>query len=359
MKTGMKIFFALVFLIIAAGCSKGSESDSPKNENEIRKGREYRIVIVMDTIDDWSSGIRDGFKETMDSILLKYDAKAVYEIYDTELDEKKAAGILETVKVAKPDLICAINYPTVFADLMISSKLTGPEYKIVSENCIPVQSKIINSWEKPGGNITGVGVFVQMNSPIRLMKKLDPKRNKLVFYSWDAVSILNEWFREEITRAAKEENIQLLEFKEVKSQEDTFRFFKKYANKKDTFIIGGISAFVHEDGTDANDKDEVRWFRENMKIPYISYDETAISDGLMAGTSVIWYDIGAQLAEKSELILKGVNPGDIAWDYPRKYNIILNKKRASELKIEIPQEIISAAYRIYTDYNGKFVGQDK
>jgi len=57
--------------------------------------------------------------------------------------------------------------------------------------------------------------------------------------------------------------------------------------------------------------------------------------------------------------LQGENPGDIPWDYPRKYNIILNKKRAEDLGIIIPQEVINASYRIYTDYKGNFIGQRK
>jgi putative ABC transport system substrate-binding protein len=63
------------------------------------------------------------------------------------------------------------------------------------------------------------------------------------------------------------------------------------------------------------------------------------------------------MAEKGVRIINGENPGDIPWDYPRKYNIIVNLQRAKDLGIEIPQEVISAAYRIYTDYEGNFVGQ--
>ena len=102
---------------------------------------------------------------------------------------------------------------------------------------------------------------------------------------------------------------------------------------------------------------EPEYSRENVFIPLISYDEVTVGRGELAGTCVIWYDIGAQLAEKGILILGGTPPGDIPWDYPRKYNILLNLQNAKDLGIVIPQEIINAAYRVYTDYEGNFIGQ--
>jgi putative ABC transport system substrate-binding protein len=91
----------------------------------------------------------------------------------------------------------------------------------------------------------------------------------------------------------------------------------------------------------------------------LGYEDVTIAQGTLAGACVIWYDIGAQLAEKGLRILNGANPGDIPWEYPRKFNIVLNLKRAEELHLTFPQELINAAYRIYTDYDGHFIGQEK
>lgn len=359
----MKNIISLMLIIFSCIACTEKKDVSINNENinnKISNKKEYNIIIVMDTIDDWSSGIRDGFKDTINTYLRNHGVKVNYFVYDTELKPEKAKEIVKKIKLKEPDLICTINYPTVFADEMISKKLIDKKYKIVSENCIPVKSGTIDSWEKPGGNITGVGVFIQKNSPIRLMKKLNPKMKRLAFYSWDKVKILNEWFEQEIKRACKEEGIELIEFRKVPHREATIEFFKEVNNMgSDVFMMGGISAFVNKDGSPANDKQEVEWLKKYGKFPFISYEETTVQYGNIAGTCVVWYDIGVQLAEKGILILNGENPGDISWDYPRKYNIILNKKRAKKLNIDFPQNIISAAYRIYTDYKGNFIGQEK
>jgi putative ABC transport system substrate-binding protein len=351
-------------LLFAVSCGDGDSSQKKTDKKvetaEIRLAKQnYKIFIIMDTTDVWSTGIRDGFKKTMDKLLLEKGARAEYEVFDTEVNPEKTPPIIKAIEEKPPDLLCMINYPDAFADEQITKKFTSSNYKFVSENCIPTESGTIKSWEKPGGNVTGVGVFLQQNSPIRLMKKINPKVKKLAFFSWSAMEKTNEWFEKEITRACTEEGIDLVEFRRGPHVEAEFEFLSEYGKKgSEYFIMIGISAFVHEDGSFADiTKIEGEYIRKNVSIPVMTYDEVSIKIGYLAGTCVIWYDIGIQLAEKGILILGGKNPGDIPWDYPRKYNIILNFQSAKDLRIEIPQEIVNAAYRIYTDYNGKYIGQ--
>jgi hypothetical protein len=194
------------------------------------------------------------------------------------------------------------------------------------------------------------------------MKRINPKLKYLAFYTWDAMSAIDDWFQEEVTRACREEKINLAEFKRIANAEEEFDFLSKYDKLgHDYFVMAGISAFVHKDGTPANlTIEEPDFFSKNIKsLAFVSYDETAIKNFAIGGASVVWYDIGAQIAEKGIMILNGSNPGDIPWDYPRKYNLILNLKYAGERGFTIPQEIINASYRVYTNYTGGYIGQSK
>ena len=322
--------------------------------------REYNIYIVTDTVDDWSTGIMDGFKESLDRFLAGNAARARYTVFDTQLRPETAPGIISAIRSGKPDLICVVNYPSGFADSVITKQLPEPEYRFVSENALPIEIGLISDWARPGGNVTGVGVFLQQNSQIRLMKRINPDVRKLAFFSWSALEPVNLWFEREITRAAREEGIELVEFRRVANAEEEFEFLREYdAKSHEYFVMGGVSAFVHADGTPADmTVEEPAFIQEHIdNLQMISYDETTISTGYLAGASVIWRDIGAQLAEKGARILQGTNPGDIPWEFPRRYNIILNLKTASRIGITFPQSLIGAAYRVYTDYEGSFVGQ--
>lgn len=57
--------------------------------------REHSIVIVLDTVDTWSTGIRDGIIAGLDPVLRRAGASAVYTEFDTGLDPDKAALIVD------------------------------------------------------------------------------------------------------------------------------------------------------------------------------------------------------------------------------------------------------------------------
>jgi len=294
----------------------------------------------------------------MDARLAAAGAKAVYREFDTKLDPGTIPAILDAVHASNPDLICTVNYPTVFADNMITKKLAGTNFRIVSSNPIPVQSGVIADWQKPGGNVTGVGVFLKFNPQIKLMKMLNPAVKKMAFVSWNTTVQLNEWFELEVRRACAEEAIEFVEFRRVADYEEEAAFYAEYDKKnREYFVMGGISAWVHKDGSPAElGKLFPATMKKLKKLQYISYDENVIHYGSTAGACVIWHDIGVQMAEKGFQILEGSDPGELPWEYPRKYNIMLNLMAAKNRGLTVPQSLINAAYRVYTDFEGNFLG---
>jgi putative ABC transport system substrate-binding protein len=343
-------------LLVSIVCLSGTTSVFA----QVSTSSSYKVIIVTDTIDDWSQGIIDGFQESLNRGLRARGKTVSYTILDTMLNPDRAPQIIQTIKDQEPDLICMVNFPSAFADSLITSQLTDPKYRFVSENIIPVEMGLIENWDEPGGNVTGVGVFLQQNSQLRIMTRLNPEAQKLVFFSWSAMELINQWFETELTRAAKEEGIEIEAFHWIDSYEEELALYREYAAKgNEYFIMGGISAFVDKTGTPVDmSKIFADYFKNEDSIPtIIGYDESVIKSGAVGGASVIWQDIGAQLAEKGLRILDGANPGSIPWDYPRRYNIILNLATAQRLGISIPQGLLGAAYRVYTDYDGHYVGK--
>jgi putative tryptophan/tyrosine transport system substrate-binding protein len=348
-KTICRIILRMALVaIVAAGASAAFAA-----------GKAWKIAIVTDTKQDFAVKTKDGFIAEMDSLLAKRGESAVYSVYDTELSTDKAAQILASLRELRPDLAFTVNYPTAFADLNITAKLRNSGLRFVSSNCVPVQTGVAASWERPGGNVTGVSIFLRFNSEIKLMRLIRPEANKLVAYSWNAMTQVNDCYAGEMRRACKEEGVELVEFGLVSSAEEEFKFLERYANMGSSYFCSGlISAWVHDDGSPADMvKLEGEFFRQKMRIPSVSYDENAVIGESLAGACVIWSDIGAQAAEKGLKILDGADPGSMPWEYPRSYNILLNLAIAKSLGIAFPQSLVNAAYRVYTDLDGHFAGQ--
>jgi putative ABC transport system substrate-binding protein len=325
------------------------------------ENKTFQVIIVMDTVAPWSEGMRDGFKASLDKQLAASGAQAVYQVFDTKLDPATIPAIQAAIDRTKPDLICTLNFPSVFADNMITKLPANAKYRFVSENCVPLQSGLIKDLNRPGGNVTGVGVFIQMKSMLRLAKMINPKVRKLAVVTWDAMTQINEWFEAEYVKACKEEGLELVKFHRAASFEEEIDFYREYAQKGPEYLVlDGIGVFLHKDGSPADAKTETFTYREKLKhLLYLSYDEDSVRlNGVaLAGTAVIWEDIGAQLAEKGFKILGGTKPGDLPWDQPRKYNIILNLETAKFMGYTFPENLVGAAYRVYTDLQGHFAGQ--
>jgi putative tryptophan/tyrosine transport system substrate-binding protein len=321
--------------------------------------KKYSVSIVVDILRPKFQEVIDGFRQELDARLAAAGAKATYTVFDTKTQAAAVPGILDALRKNPPDLVFAVNSPDAFADRNVSLKL-DPSIPVVSENCIPVRSGAAKAWDRPGGSITGVGVFVRMDSVVKLAKKINPKANKLVFFSWDKMKDINEWLEADIRAACAREGVELARVAYLASAEDEFDLLLKCDSLgPDYFGICGISAWVHRDGSYADlVVEESRFVQERIKrFPIYIYDEASVAAGAQAGTCVIWKDLGAQLGEKAVRVLKGEAPSGIPWDYPRKYNIVLNLAAAKRIGMVFPPEITAAAYRIYTDTAGSFVGK--
>lgn len=348
-------------ILLAVSCGGKKDKDTAAAETSVKgiiPGSVFMIYIIMDTVDDWSIPLRDGFIETLDEHLSSKQAAAEYKIFDTKLDPVAAAGILTEIEKEKPDLICTLNYPSAFADINITRKLKGSEYRFISENAIAVESGTIASWERPGGNVTGAGVFLPINSTLRLIKKALPQVRRIFSYSWDQMVMINSWWENELIRACSEEGFILEEFRLIKTSEEEMELLTSpLASRSDIAITACISAYVDRAGNLVDMTTLIKpILTGQVKCAFLSYEDSAVALGALMGACVIWKDLGAQLADKAVRVLQGENPGEIPWDYPRKYNIVLNMKTAERIGVEFPQDLLNAAYRIYTDYDGSFMG---
>lgn len=321
--------------------------------------KEYQVYIVLDTQFDKFLEVQEGFKASLDKQLAATGSKAVYTYLDTKLDPAQAATVVQAIKDGKPDLICMVNWPSAFADINVALKLPDPQYRIVSENCIPTQSGVAKTWKNPGGNITGVGVFVQYDSMIKAAKKVRPNLKEALFYTWDIMTALNAYFEPEITAACQREGIKLVEFKKVASSDETLEWLARMDREHpDAIVMAGIYPRVRSDGSTADLAAEKDFFQQKIKhLLRLTYDETTIRVGAPVGTCVVWYDLGAQLADQGFKVLSGAKPGDLPWEYPRKFNLMFNLAMAKAINLQIPNELLSAAYRVYTDFDGHYAGQ--
>ncbi len=355
LREAIGLALALVAAALAiAGCSR-SEAIGAKAP-VVEPQKPYRVVVVMDTVDDWSSGVRDGFVRRLDEALSEDGRSAVYTMEDTKLDTALAADILGRIRESRPDLVAFAVYPNGFAAKHIIQKLAGDGIPCLAMEATPLEDGTLASLKSPGGHVSGVGVFLQMNSLLRLAKRIDPALRRVYYLSWSAMAPINAWFAAELSRACAEEGWEFAGSALVPDIESELEYLERFSDRQG-IVVKGISAFIDRQGRSVvADEESTIKFLARSKALSAHYDPTSIQAGGPFGTTVVWDDIGAQLADMALLVFAGASPGSLPWEYPRSYNLMFNLPGMKRLGYDIPEDLLTAAYRIYTDYEGGYTG---
>lgn len=199
----------------------------------------------------------------------------------------------------------------------------------------PVASKLIESYSRPGGNITGLYSVDSALLPKRLelLKEALPTISRVAVF-WDPNFGRHQL--EELQRAAKLLNLELQPI-EIRSANDIEPAFKTAKRGQVQALISTYSPvlWIH--------KTRVAQLALEAKIPSISeYSEHANLGGLMSyGSSGVatW----AHSIYYVDRLLKGAKVADLPVEQVSTFKLVLNLKTAKALGLTIPETILIRA----------------
>jgi putative ABC transport system substrate-binding protein len=199
----------------------------------------------------------------------------------------------------------------------------------------PVESGLVGSLARPGGNVTGV-----TNVGGELSEKLLSLLRELIF-NVSKVAVLSDATRTDQRAILKHlqaaargfgitlHSIQVQRHIEIKS---AFAAIKKQGAQ--ALIVPLSSMLVPA------------WIADlalRQRLPLVSTSASyAYEGGLMAYTDD-WNDVFARAAVFADRILKGAKPADLPVEQPTKFKLIVNMKTAQTLGLTIPPSIMLRA----------------
>jgi len=200
----------------------------------------------------------------------------------------------------------------------------------------PIGNRLVASFARPGGNITGVTLFSTelAGKRLELLKEVVPQLAR--------VGLLVErdhpptaTFVTETQAAAKPLNLALQIF-EVRPEEipEGFRSIEK--EHPDALIVQQTAWFTSH-------AREIADLAINLHLPTVSQLREFIEvGGLLAyGPSV--YALGERAAWYVDRILKGTRPAELPVEQPTKFELIVNLKTAKALGLTIPGTMLARA----------------
>ena len=317
-----KIFFSVVSYFTFTYCAAAQPT------------KPYRIGVLFpggaqyETLNGMRDGLKElGLEEGKQLILLIKDVKG--DVTATE----QAAKAFENDKVS---LIYALT-----TSIITKAKAATTKVPIVfAIGSDPVTGKLVDSFAKPGGRLTGVHYLVRDLTAKRLevLKQILPKVSRvLTFYD-----PTNRVAAEGTTLArdeAKRIGIKLIE-RHVRSVDELKSELQKLkAGEADAFfyipdpMVGSQSQLIIDTA-------------KAKKLPAMFQEQTMVAQGALASYGQNYREIGWLSAKYIQRVLNGAQPKDMKIETVDSVELAINLQTAKQVGVSIPPQVLARAQKV-------------
>ena len=319
------LLFGLLLLLAACGGGGSSSSDSKGDEknNASESGsvdqKTYKIGISQIVEHPSLNAATEGFKKAIEDSGLKVKFNPQIAQGDNSLNTTIANNLVSD----GVDLIFANSTPSAQAAATATSDIPI----IFTSVTDAVGAQLIESMDKPGKNVTGtIDLHPDtISKTVALLKDLGAKNVGMVYNAGEQNSVA------QVTEVKKVMAEQGLAVKEASAA--TSADVKLAAES----LIGKVDAFyIITDNTVVSALESVIDVANANKLPLIVGELDSVERGGLAAYGFEYYDIGYEAGQMAVKILKGeATAAETPAQYPQKLKLVVNKKVADNLGIEI------------------------
>lgn len=319
------IVLSVVVLLAACGQSENGQSGSGEDE----------FVIGVTQIVEHPSLDRatEGFMKAIEDAGLNVD----FVVENAQNDNNNNQLIAQKLVGDNVDLIFANSTPSALSALNETTEIPIVFTSVTD----PVDTKLIESFDSPGGNVTGTADLAPDSIPktVKLIKELGFNSIGLIYTASEANSVTQI---ELVNEVASEEGLETIE-KTVSASSEV-----RQATES---LIGSADAiFIITDNTVVSALESVLIVGENENIPVFVGELDSVARGGFAAYGFDYYDIGYEAGEKAiEILQDGKSPADVPASYPQNVKLQINGDVLEQLQLELPENIKEEAEIITTE----------
>lgn len=256
--------------------------------------------------------------------------------FSGDRDDRLPALAAELVAL-KVQLIVVSGTPATFAAKKATSTIPLVMGGLAAN---PVETGLVSSLGRPGGNITGMTLMTSQlaGKRLELLKAIVPGLS-LVAVFWNPVSPTYGPVLKELEAAAPAAGVKLQRV-EVRAPGDFDGAFKAATRQR----AGGL--LVPGDPLTANRFKMVADLALKYRLPATADGKDFVQDGglLSLGPDIV--DSYRRAASHVDKILKGARAADLPMEQPTKFELAVNVKTAQALGLTVPQTILIQATHV-------------
>lgn len=247
-------------------------------------------------------------------------------------DVAKLPALIAELKAKSVDAIVIIGYPTAMA-----AKTAGIPTVAASGIGDPVETRLIESLAHPGGNITGISDVAATLSAKRLslLKEMSPQLAKVaMLWNKDDLGMTLRYQASAKAAEALGLTVQALGVREPDDFEEAFSVMNGD-------LPDGI--LMVADALTILNRKRVFEFAAARKLPAIYENDGFARDGGLMSYGPDLSESFERAAALVARIFNGAKPGDLPFEQPTRYPLVLNLKTAKATGLEIPSALLALA----------------
>ncbi len=256
------------------------------------------------------------------------------------IDYRWASGRYEQLERLASELIQipvdVIFAPTTAAALA-AQKVTGAIPIVFSNAYAPVETGLVTSLARPGGNITGLSYYVSyeiLGKQLELLREVRPGLSRIAVL-WNPNNPAMQR-TSEVKKAAESLGIQL-QIIEARGPDDFEDAFRTIAGERSDAIL------VLPDPMLSENRAALGALALKSKLPMMSGSREDISPGVLVAYGANRLDLTRRAANYVEKILKGTKPADLPIEQPTKFELVVNLATAKAISLAIPEAFLVRA----------------
>jgi putative ABC transport system substrate-binding protein len=247
--------------------------------------------------------------------------------------ELASAQARELIGLA-PDVIYASPGPVV----EILQRLTRTIPIVFSTATDPVAAGYVQSYARPGGNLTGITQFeASINSKfLQLLKDVAPQVTRVAVLRFGGLARARSDFAT-IEAAARAFAVTAVDAVVKDDAADITRVIEAFAREPDSGMIvppGNVAQNYHT---------LIVALADRHHLPTVYNARLFVESGGLMSYGVDLIDSWRQPATYVDRILRGVKPGDLPVQAPTKYELVINLKTAKSLGLMITHDFMLTA----------------
>jgi len=208
---------------------------------------------------------------------------------------------------------------------------------VMAISYFPVESGLVQSLARPGGNITGLVADTGEDGTkhLQILREAIPKLTRVAVISEPGLGHAEHVLRR-LEGAARNLGVVVIPI-EIHGSDDVQRIFGEIARTKaeGLMVLGGSIPLAN--------RASIINMAAQAKLPAIWVDKQIVQDGALMSYGADRADLFQRAAGYVDRILKGAKPADLPIEQPSRFVLAINLKTAKALGITIPKTLLLRA----------------